>query len=473
VISLSKNQGIAGNSNEALKLATGEYVGFLDHDDMLAPFTLYEVVRSLNQDRTIDFIYSDEDKVPAQGTNRYDPFFKPEWSPDTFLSYNYLCHFSVVRRAIAEKIGWFREGYDGAQDYDLLLRITEQTTKIKRIPKILYHWRATPGSVASELMAKPDALDSAKRSIGAYLKSRGLEAEVLDGIFPTSYRVKYKLRSSQHVSIIIPTRDQVHLLRQCVSSILEKTAYQDYEILIVDNQSKEPETHEFFHSMSGHERVRVIQYDKPFNYAAINNHAVRSARSPYILFLNNDTEVISQEWLSAMLECAQRDDVGAVGAKLLYPNDTIQHAGVMIGIGGIANHPHRGYPRVSHGYMGALSVIHNVSAVTGACMMVRKEVFNEVGGLNESLSHAYNDVDLCLKMREKGYLIIYTPYAELYHHESASRGYEDTPGRKARFLEEKDILYARWKHVFNAGDPYYSPNLTVEREDVSIKISTG
>jgi GT2 family glycosyltransferase len=189
--------------------------------------------------------------------------------------------------------------------------------------------------------------------------------------------------------------------------------------------------------------------------------------------LNNDTEVISQEWLSAMLECAQRDDVGAVGAKLLYPNDTIQHAGVMIGIGGIANHPHRGYPRVSHGYMGALSVIHNVSAVTGACMMVRKEVFNEVGGLNESLSHAYNDVDLCLKMREKGYLIIYTPYAELYHHESASRGYEDTPGRKARFLEEKDILYARWKHVFNAGDPYYSPNLTVEREDVSIKISTG
>lgn len=369
-------------------------------------------------------------------------------------------------------VGGFRVRYDGAQDYDLFLRIVQQTNNIRRIPKILYHWRATHGSLASELLAKPHSLDAAKKAIGEYILSKAPEAEVMDGLFPTSYRVKYRIRPRQKVSIIIPTKDMVHLLRPCVTSILDRTDYEDYEILIIDNESREEETLDYFRMLEKDERIHVLGYPMPFNFSLINNFAARSADGDSIVFLNNDTEVISGEWLSAMLEFAQRKDVGAVGAKLCYPNDTIQHAGVIIGIGGVANHPHKGFPRSSHGYMGQLSVIRNVSAVTGACMMVRKEVFNEVGGFYEMFSHAYNDIDLCLKIREKGYLIVYTPYAELYHHESASRGYENTPERQARFFKEKDILYARWKPIFDAGDPYYNPNLTLEKEDFSIKAST-
>jgi GT2 family glycosyltransferase len=469
-VSLSQNKGIAGNSNEALKLATGEYIGLLDHDDMLAPFALYEVVKLLNQSRELDFIYSDEDKVPAKKGKRYDPFFKPDWSPDTFLSYNYLCHFAVVRRSIIEKIGGFREGYEGSQDYDLFLRVVQNTDRIKRIPRILYHWRATSGSAASELLAKPYALNGSKKAIGEYLKEMKLDAEVSDGLFPTSYRVRYKLNHSQKVSIIIPTRDKVHLLRRCVSSIIEKTGYNDYEIVIVDNQSEDKETKDYLLSISGNERITILHFDKPFNFSEMNNYAVGSTDSEYILFLNNDTEVITNEWLTAMLELAQREDVGAVGAKLLYPNDTIQHAGVILGIGGVANHSHLGFPRESHGYFGRISVIQNVSAVTGACLLMRRKVFEDVGGFDERLSHAFNDVDLCLKLRAKGYRIIYTPYAELYHHESASRGYEDTKEKQTRFWNEVGIVQDRWKHIFEAGDPYYNPHLTLEKEDFSIKI---
>ncbi len=494
-VALSQNKGIAGNSNEALKLATGEYLGFLDHDDMLAPFALYEVVKLLNQSRELDFIYSDEDKVPAKNEKRYDPFFKPDWSPDTFLSYNYLCHFAVVRRSIIEKIGGFRGGYDGAQDYDLFLRVVQNTNRIIRIPKILYHWRATSGSAAAELLAKPYALDGAKKAIGEYLKEMKLDAEVSDGLFPTSYRVRYKLKPSQKVSIIIPMRDKVHLLKQCVTSILEKTDYHNYEIVVVDNQSQESETIEYlktldpsfskgenrfpplekggeggFESGFSSEKIKLLSYDKPFNFSAINNFAVKSTDAPFLLFLNNDTEVISSEWLTSMLELAQSEEVGAVGAKLLYPNDTIQHAGVILGIGGVANHSHLGFPRASHGYFGRISVIQNLSAVTGACLMMRRKVFDEVGGFDERLSHAFNDVDLCLKIRDKGYRIIYTPYAELYHHESASRGYEDTEEKKTRFWKEVDMMLNKWKHVFESGDPYYNPHLTLEKKDFSIKI---
>lgn len=467
---LPRNLGIAGNSNEALKLATGEYIGLLDHDDMLAPFALYEVVKLFNQDRQLDFIYSDEDKVPADCGKRYDPFFKPDWSPDTFLSYNYICHFAVVRKLIVEKVGGFREGYDGSQDYDLFLRVVQNTNNIRRIPQILYHWRAVKGSAASELTAKPYALDAAKKAISEYLKEKKLDAEVLDGLFPTSYRVRYKLKPSQRVSIIIPTRDKVELLRRCVSSIIEKTDYNDYEIVIVDNQSGERETKEYFKSISNNDRIRILPYDKPFNFSLVNNFAVDTTDSELILFLNNDTEVINNEWLTAMQELAQGEEVGAVGAKLLYPNDTIQHAGVILGIGGVGNHSHLGFPKASHGYFGRISVIQNLSAVTGACLMMRRKVFYEVGGFDESLSHAFNDVDLCLKIRDKGYRIIYTPYAELYHHESASRGYEDTEEKQARFWKEVDIVQSKWKHIFEAGDPYYNPHLTLEKEDFSIKI---
>ncbi len=470
VVTLSENLGIAGNSNEALKLVIGEYVGFLDHDDVLAPFALYEVVKLFNQDPTTDFIYSDEDKVVANGTKRYLPFFKPEWSPDTFLSYNYLCHFSLVRRQIIEDIGKFREGYNGSQDYDLILRIIQKTTRIKRISKILYHWRASETSASFDMRLKSYAIPAAKKAIADYLKNQGLEAEVLDGFALGAYRVKYRVRPMQKVSIIIPTKDKHQLLTNCVSSILEKTDYKNYEIVIVDNQSKEPETYDFLRKSKQDSRIKVIRYDQPFNFSAINNFAVRSTDSDYIVFLNNDTEVIGSEWLTAMLEFAQREDVGAVGAKLYYPNNTIQHGGIILGVAGVANHAHLHFPGSSQGYMGRLKIIHNVSAVTGACMMVRRKVFEKVGGFDEKLSHAFNDVDFCLKLRERGYLIVFTSYAELYHHESASRGYENTPERRARFLREEDILYARWKHILDAGDPYYNPNLTLKKQDFSIKI---
>lgn len=486
---LLNNCGFGGSLNAGLKQVTGEYVVFLDCNDMLAAFALYEVVKLLNKHPETDLIYSDEDKIMEKGSTRYAPFFKPDWSPDTFLSFNYVSHFSVLKKAIIDKIGGFHKGYDGAQDYDLFLRVVQTTNNIRHIPKVLYHWRAASGSASSELMAKPYALDAAKRAISEYLKDRGVDAEVSDGLFPASYRVRYKIRPSLKVSIIIPTKDKVQLLRQCVASIIERTDYKDYEIMIVDNQSKEKETKEYFNMLGenppvspfdkggiddGH-KIRVISYDKPFNFSAINNFAANSAHGDYLLFLNNDTEVISREWLSAMLEFAQREDVGAVGAKLYYPNDTIQHAGVIVGLRGLAAHAHKDFPRTSNGYYGRLNVIQNLSAVTAACMMVRKNVFEEVVGFEERLSHAFNDVDLCLKIREKGYLIVFTPYAELYHYDSASgasKGHEETPTPegKERFAREKEFMLNKWKDVISAGDPYYNQNLTLDKWDFSIKL---
>ncbi len=468
---LSQNRGIAGNSNEALKLATGEYLGFLDHDDTLAPFALYEVVNLLNRDPAVDLAYSDEDKVPAAGEQRYEPYFKPEWSPDLFLSYNYVCHFAVIRKTLIDKVGGFREGYDGAQDYDLFLRVIQQTNRIRRIPKVLYHWRAVQGSAAANNLAKPHALYAARKAIGEYLSSRRLDAEVVDGKFPTSYRVKYRIQGQPKVSIIIPTRDKAPLLKRCVSSILSRTEYSEFEILIVDNGSTEQETREYLRAIAEDRKIRVSSYDQPFNFSAINNFAARSTESDILVFLNNDTEVISPEWLSAMLEFAQREDVGAVGAKLFHYDETVQHGGVVLGLGGLADHAHRGFPRQSNGYLGRLNVIQNVSAVTAACMMMRRTVFDEVGGFEEALAYCYNDVDLCLKVREKGYLIVFTPYAELYHHESASGGSHDaTPEWRERVTKEQAFIRNKWRDVLAAGDPYYSPNLTLEQYDFSPRL---
>lgn len=467
---LRVNAGIAGNSNEALRRATGEYVAFLDHDDMLAPFALHEVVRALNLDQATDILYSDEDKIPARGGRRYDPSFKSGWAPDTMLSYNYLCHFAVVRRTLVEEVGGFREGYDGAQDYDLLLRITPKTNRIKHIPKILYHWRAADGSTAKDPTLKPYATDAARRAIGEFLRVKGLESEVVDGALPTTYRVRYRVRGNPKVSIIIPTRDKAQLLRRCVESVLAKTTYPHYEIIIVDNQSREEATDGYYQSLKGNSRIRVLRHNEPFNFSRINNFAATETEGVHLLFLNNDTEVINAEWLSAMLEYSQRDDVGGVGARLYYPDGKIQHAGLIIGIGGVAEHAHRTCDQGSDGYMGRIKIVQNLSGVTGACLMVRRRVFDEVWGFDESLSHAFNDVDLCLKIRETGRLIVYTPYAELYHYESASRGTDDTPESQARFAKEVEIMKGRWKHVLDAGDPYYNPNLTLERPDFSLKL---
>lgn len=467
---LSKNLGIAGNTNEALRMASGEFVAFLDHDDTLAPFALYEVVKLLDCDPSVDFIFSDEDKLPSLGAKRYAPFFKPDWAPDTFLSYNYLCHFAVVRKTVADRVGGLREGYDGSQDYDFILRVVEETTRIRRIPKILYHWRASDTSVASDMTLKPYAYPAGRKALSEHLEKQGLDAEVADGFALGAYRVKYRVRPSQRVSVVIPTKDRADLLERCVSSLLNKTRFERFDVVIVDNQSENETTRRFLESLRSNPKIRVLRYDRPFNFSAINNYALRCVDSEHVVFLNNDTEVIEPDWLTAMLEFAQRPDVGAVGAKLYYPDDTVQHAGVVIGLGGVAGHVYRGFPRSNSGEMGRLRVVQNMSAVTAACMMTRRAVLDEVGGFDERLSHAYNDVDLCLRMRERGYLIVFTPFAELYHHESASRGYDvDVPDRMVGFAKEVEFMKTRWKHVLDAGDPYYNPNVTLERPDFSLR----
>jgi GT2 family glycosyltransferase/2-polyprenyl-3-methyl-5-hydroxy-6-metoxy-1,4-benzoquinol methylase len=470
---LTENKGIAGNSNEALSLATGDFVGFLDHDDELVPFTLYEVVKLINKDSRSQFIYSDEDKMDENG-NRKDAFFKPDWAPAMFLSHNYICHFSIIKKTLIDSVGGFRSGYDGSQDYDLFLRVTEKIPPetIAHIPKILYHWRMIKGSAADQTDAKPYAITSAKKALSDALIRRGIQGEVSDGLFQSSYRIRYAIHGNPKVSIIIPTRDKVEILKRCIQSILEKTTYDNYEIVIVDNQSTDPNTAEYYLTLKNNPRIRLLHYDKPFNFSAINNFAVAQVDSPYILFLNNDTEVISDEWLTTMLEHAQQTNVGAVGAKLLYPNNTIQHAGVIIGIIGnpaVGGHSHRYLPDEHPGYFGRASHIQEVSAITAACLLMKKEVFNEIGGFNEDLAIAFNDVDLCLKIREKGYLIIYTPYARLYHHESLSRGVEDTVEKQERFKTEVNYIREHWGSIIDKGDPYYNLNLTRDKEDFSLK----
>ncbi len=472
---LSENKGISGNSYEALSLATGEYIGLLDHDDELSPDALYEAVKYLQNNRSADIIYSDEDKIDIKG-NRTDPFFKPDWSPDRFLSHMYTCHFGVYRKKIIDEIGGFREGYDGSQDYDLVLRFIEKTNCIHHIPKILYHWRIVPGSAAGSNDAKKYAFTAAKRAINDYLKRNNIQGEVGDGFLLGSYHVKRKLLKTPLISIIIPTKDNVKILKKCINSILKNTSYPNYEIIIVNNDSIEKMTYDYFKELKRTVCIKILDFKKDFNFSAINNFAVKSAAGEIILFLNNDTEVILKEWLSAMLEHAQRNEVGAVGCKLLYPDKTIQHAGVILGINYldgeniVAEHSPKYIPYNNHGYFGKACVIHNLSAVTAACMMLRKDVFEEVGGFDENLAIAYNDVDLCLKIREKGYLIVYTPYAQLYHYESQSSGYDGTEDKKERFLKEIKYIRKRWGEVIDKGDPYYNPNLTSDRVDFSIRI---
>ncbi len=466
---LPENKGIAGNSNEALKMVTGKYVGFLDHDDLLSPYALFEVVTCLNRNPDLVLIYSDEDKLDKEG-NRIEPFFKPDWSPDLFLSNNYICHFTVILTESVASVGGFRNDFDGAQDYDLFLRITEKSAPgtIGHIPKILYHWRMTGSSESGNSGVKPYAIKAAKKALSETIARRGLEAGVGEGIFPGSYRVRYTIHGNPEITIIIPTKDKSALLRTCIQSILDKTTYQNYQILIVDNQSSEPETFVYYESLRNNEKIRIIHYRKAFNYSIINNYAVAQTTSPYILFMNNDIEVISEDWLTAMLEHIQREGVGAVGAKLLYPDNTVQHAGVIIGIGGVAGHSHKHYSVKDHGYFGRMNIIQDVSAVTAACMLMKKDFFQKTGGFDEALAIAFNDVDLCLRIRQEGQLIVYTPYAQLYHHESMSRGYEDTPEKEQRFQQEIQFIRDRWGVVIDQGDPFYNPNLTLYREDYSL-----
>ena len=463
---LNENRGISANSNEALKMANGEFIALLDHDDELSPNALYENVALLNKYPDADMIYSDEDKLNQQGS-RFDPYFKPDWSPDFFYSSMYTCHLGVYRTSIIKKMGGFRCEFDGAQDWDLVLRLIEETDKIYHIPKVLYHWRQTENSTALSLSGKDYAKAAQIKAVQEHFNRSKIEVEVTPGLEENLLRVRRLFAEKPKVSIIIPTRDMAKVLRICIESVQDLTSYQNYEIIIIDNNSIEIETLNYFREISKEPKIRIISYPAQFNFAAINNFAVGCADGDLLLFLNNDTEVISPEWLEAMVEHAVRPEVGLVGARLLYSNDTIQHAGVIIGIGGVAGHSHKYYSRNHPGYFSRAKAIQNVSAVTAACMMVRKEIFNSLGGFNaKNLAVAFNDIDLCLRIRQRGMLIIYTPYAELYHHESISRGNDYEPEKALRFQYEAEYMLDHWKEELRY-DPYYNPNLTLEREDFS------
>lgn len=466
---IGENKGIAGNSNEALSLADGDYIVLLDHDDMFPPFALFEVVKAIN-DTKADFLYSDEDKITEDGEKRLDPHFKPDWSPDTLRSYNYITHLSIFKKELLNKIGVFREGFDGSQDYDLILRATEQARQIVHIPKVLYHWRISGNSTAGSNSQKLYACEAAKKALREHIERIGLKAEVKDGAFLTSYRVIFPIDETPKISIIIPNKDHITDLSKCLNSILKRSTYQNYEIIIVENNSEEMETFKYYEELLKLDNIKIITWNKPFNYSAINNFAVKHATGEYLLFLNNDTEVINSDWMESLLEHVQRKGIGACGAKLYYPDDLIQHGGVVLGIGGVAGHSHKYFSKESGGHMGRLRVIQNLSAVTGACLMMRKEVFEEIGGFDERFFHAFNDVDLCMKIRKKGYLIVWTPYVEQYHHESKSRGNEDTPEKQERFRKEIELFKQKWGHVLERGDPYYNPNLSLDREDFSLRI---
>ena len=448
------NGGIAAASNLALEMATGEFIGFLDHDDELTVDALLEVVSALQRVEA-DLIYSDEDKLDTRG-NRCDAFAKPAWSPDLLLSTMYTCHFSVYRKEIVDRIGGLREGFDGSQDYDLALRFTEQTNRIIHIPKFLYHWRKIEGSAAASYQAKPYAYDAAGKALNEALRRRKIQAEVVPMPAFGFFRVKRRLLAPGRVSIIIPTRDRVDLLKRCIDSIEERTDYDDYEIIIVDNGSKRSESLDYL-KRCGH---RVIRDDTPFNFSALNNLGAANSQGDYLLLLNNDTEVISTEWLSALLEQAQRPEVGAVGAMLLYPDGSIQHAGVVLGIGGVAAHSHLGCSGEEGGYFNFPNIIRDYSAVTGACLMTRRALYDEMGGLNDiDLAESFNDVDYCLRLRKKGYLVVYTPFSILYHHESASRS-------KVVNDRENTYMLDKWGPEISR-DPYYNPSLTRVGEDFS------
>lgn len=453
-----KNGHISKASNDALRMAQGDFVALVDDDDILAKNALYEIVRVLNEDRKIDFVYSDEDKITTYG-KRYDPHFKPDWSPDTFLSLNYISHFGVIRKSLVEQVGGFREGFEGAQDYDLYLRVTEATDKIYHIPKILYHWRAVPGSTAETITNKNYAVNNGKKAIESALRRREIKGEVKIAENCPYYYVKYETKKRPKISVIIPTKDMAKMLKHCLKSVFERTTYENYEVIVVDNNSEKEETFDLFKEYEkNYDNFRVIKAKFEFNYAKINNLAVKESEGDYIVLLNNDTEIITPEWLEIMLGYASQKHVGTVGPKLLYGDNTIQHAGTVMGLG-VASHVFVGEKGDAVVWGGRLSVPYNYSAITAACLMVAKKKWQEVGGLEEKLKVAYNDVDFNLKLLERGYYNIFVPMVEVYHYESKSRGVDDTPEKKARFDKEQEFMYKKWTKRIER-DEFYNPNFS-------------
>lgn len=468
---LTENTGISGNTNAAIAMTTGDYILFCDHDDYVEPDALYEIVRRINDKPETDIVYTDEDLCDEKGTRFESPRFKPDFNPDFLTCINYICHIFLVKKAILDKVGGLDSAYDGAQDWDLILRCTEKTDKIEHIAKPLYHWRAHEASTAGNQDSKTYAIDAGRRAVLAHFERIGQEATLhYTGIF-VLFRPILKVAGNPKVSIIIPNKDQAKTLETCVESIETKSTWKNYEIIIVENNSTESKTFQFYdHLLQKYDNIKVVTFEGAFNYSKVNNFGAKSAEGDYILLLNNDTEVITPDWMEQMLGFCQRDNTGAVGAKLLYPDNTVQHCGVVIGIGGFAGHILTWEERENSGYFGRVQAVQDISAVTAACMMVKKTVWDEVNGFNEDYAVALNDIDLCLRIREKGHLIVLNPGAELYHYESKSRGSEEeSPEKHERFKSEIRRFRRDWADILEEGDPYYSPNLTLKYGDCRIK----
>ena len=488
---LGKNEGISENTNEAIKMATGEYIGFLDHDDTLSENALYEIVNCLNKDKSVDFIYTDEDKLD-QNYMYFDPYFKPDFSPETLECNNYITHFVVVKKDLIDKIGMLDSKYNGAQDFDFVLRATEKSKKIVHIPKVLYHWRVHRESTAFLPDTKPYAFEAGKRAVEAHLNRIGKKANVEESQdVPGAYKINYEIVGNPNITIIIPNKDNIKLLKRCINSILKLTTYKNYEIFIIENNSIKNTTFKYYKKIAKNTKIKILNYNKntimdlngerkleldnnensklEFNYSSLINFGVKNSKSDFILQLNNDTLLLTPNWLEIFIGYAQNKEIGAVGARLYYPDKTIQHAGIILGINGIAGNALVNLPYGKHAYFGIEAITRNVSAVTGACLFCRRNLYEEVGFMdNKKFKVAFNDVDFCLKLLERGYRNIYNPYIELIHYESKTRGYEDSPEKIKRFEKETENFRKRWSKLLR-NDPYYNPNLSRKTVNYDIK----
>lgn len=466
---LEENGGISANTNEAVALAAGEYLMLCDHDDTLEPDALYEIVKAIN-DTGADVLYTDEDKVSMDGRHYFDPNFKPDFNLFRLRENNYICHIFVVKKSLTDETGLLRSEFDGAQDFDFILRCCEKAQKITHIPKVLYHWRCHMDSTAADPSSKAYAYEAGRKAVREHYQRLGIDAKVEMTERPGWYRSHVKVQGNPLISVIIPNKDHTDDLELCLFSMTRKSTYRNYEILIVENNSEKEETFEYYRKLPDrYPKARVLTWEKEFNYSAINNFAAKEAKGEYLLFLNNDVEILTPDWMEEMLQNCQQENVAAVGAKLYYPDDTIQHAGVVLGLGGIAGHIMCRASKEDPGYFGRMISVQEISAVTAACMMVKKSDFDAVGGLDETFQVAFNDIDLCMKFRAAGKKIIFTPYAELYHYESKSRGLEDTPEKQLRFDKEVKRFQEKWAQQLEMGDPYYSPNLSVTEGDCSLR----
>lgn len=483
---LEKNGGIAGNTNACVAMASGEYLGLLDQDDVLHPSVLYEYAKAINE-QGADYLYCDETTFKSGDINQMlTMHFKPDFAPDNLRANNYICHFSVFKRTLLDGDELFRTKFDGSQDHDMILRLTDNAEKIVHIPRLMYYWRCHSGSVASGIDAKPYAVEAAKGAVAEHLRKHGYEHFKIESTraFETIFRIRYQIVGTPKISIVIANKDHAEDLRRCVTSILEKSTYDNYEIIIVENNSSTRDIQDYYTELLGSEynaaelqrsrddKIAIVTFKGGFNYSAINNLGVKYAKGEYVLLLNNDTEVITVNWMEELLMYAQREDVGAVGAKLYYSDKTIQHAGVVLGLGAhrTAGHSHYKQHRQNLGYMGRLCYAQNITAVTGACLMVRRSLYQEAGGLDERFAVSLNDVDFCLKLREKGLLNVFTPFAELYHYESISRGLDDSGEKAERYNRESEKFREKWREQLEEGDPYYNPNFSLDRSDFSLKI---